>query len=285
MSSQAAPSGLAKSAVTAGLKAGRMTAGSSTLTFIKGALKIMAWSKAKTAIVAGVVVLFAAGTATVTVKEIQEHRTYPWQEGKLLDRDKLDQVPPQVRILPQKSHAVPNGWASNPNKKIIGLGVDFKIMIQAAYAFTYGTKRLTRILPLVELPPGHFDFISTLPSGSPEALQQEIRRKFGLVAELETKETDVLLLTVSSGNAPGLKPTANGGYSIDSLRMLLEDYFQVPVLDQTGLAGNFDMEAKWNRPFKGQNQDALKRDLLDQLGIELVPSRESVEMLVVEKAK
>ena len=43
------------------------TATTSTLTLIKGALKIMAWTKAKTAIVAGVVILLAAGTTTLTV--------------------------------------------------------------------------------------------------------------------------------------------------------------------------------------------------------------------------
>jgi hypothetical protein len=31
------------------------------------------------------------------------------------------------------------------------------------------------------------------------------------------------------------------------------------------------------------NPDGLKRVVLDQLGLELVPSRESIEMLVVEK--
>ena len=34
----------------------------------------MAWTKAKTAIITGVVVLLAAGTSTITIKEIQKHR-------------------------------------------------------------------------------------------------------------------------------------------------------------------------------------------------------------------
>src|ERR1035438_9829105 len=41
----------------------------------------MAWTKMKTAVVAGVVVLLAAGIATDTIKEIQAHRTYPNIEG------------------------------------------------------------------------------------------------------------------------------------------------------------------------------------------------------------
>jgi RNA polymerase sigma factor (sigma-70 family) len=61
-----APAALAKTATAAALAKGA-TASTSTLTLIKGALKIMAWSKAKTAIVAGAVVLLAAGTASVVV--------------------------------------------------------------------------------------------------------------------------------------------------------------------------------------------------------------------------
>ena len=52
LSSHAAPAGLAASATTAGLAAAHSAASTSTLTLIKGALKIMAWTKAKTAIVA-----------------------------------------------------------------------------------------------------------------------------------------------------------------------------------------------------------------------------------------
>jgi hypothetical protein len=43
-------------------------ASSSTLTLIQGALKIMAWTKAKTAIVVGVSVLLAAGTTIITIQ-------------------------------------------------------------------------------------------------------------------------------------------------------------------------------------------------------------------------
>ena len=58
---QAAPVALIKS-VTAVAVAKGATAGGSTLTLIKGALKIMAWTKAKTAIVVGTAVILAAGT-------------------------------------------------------------------------------------------------------------------------------------------------------------------------------------------------------------------------------
>ena len=65
---QSAPATLAKTATMVALAKGA-TASPPTLIVIKGVLKIMAWTKAKTAIVAGVVTLLVAGTATVVVKK------------------------------------------------------------------------------------------------------------------------------------------------------------------------------------------------------------------------
>ena len=71
---QAAPVALAKT-VTAVAIAKGAAASASTLTLIKGALKIMAWTKAKTAIVAGAVVILAATSTTVIgVKLARAHR-------------------------------------------------------------------------------------------------------------------------------------------------------------------------------------------------------------------
>jgi RNA polymerase sigma factor (sigma-70 family) len=61
---QAAPVVLAKSVTAVSIAKGA-TASASTLTLIKGALKIMAWTKMKTAIVVGAGVLLVIGTATV----------------------------------------------------------------------------------------------------------------------------------------------------------------------------------------------------------------------------
>jgi len=66
---QAAPVALAKT-VTAVATAKGAVASASTLTLIKGALKIMAWTKAKTTIVVGVAVIVAATTGTIVIKAI-----------------------------------------------------------------------------------------------------------------------------------------------------------------------------------------------------------------------
>jgi len=72
---QVAPVALAK-AVTAIAVAKGATASLSTLTLIKGALKIMAWTKVKTAAVIGVSALIAIGTTTMTVREIKMREFY-----------------------------------------------------------------------------------------------------------------------------------------------------------------------------------------------------------------
>jgi RNA polymerase sigma factor (sigma-70 family) len=78
---QAAPVALAKSVTAVAIAKGAAASGS-TLTLIKGALKIMAWTKAKTTVVAGAVLILAAGTTTVIVKN-SNHQS----------RTKLQQTP------------------------------------------------------------------------------------------------------------------------------------------------------------------------------------------------
>ena len=66
---QVAPIGLAKT-VTAVAIAKGATASASTLTLMKGALKIMAWTKAKTAVVTGAALILTTGTSIVVIQEV-----------------------------------------------------------------------------------------------------------------------------------------------------------------------------------------------------------------------
>ncbi len=77
---QAAPVALAKTVTAVALAKGA-AASTSTLTLIKGALKIMAWTKAKTAVVATAVVLLATA-GTVSVWHYYRHGP-PAQAGRL----------------------------------------------------------------------------------------------------------------------------------------------------------------------------------------------------------
>jgi RNA polymerase sigma factor (sigma-70 family) len=82
---QAAPPALAQT-VTAVAFAKGATAGGSTLTLIQGALKLMAWTKAKTAIVIGAGVLLATGSTWLVVQSAarwRDQRTTLQAEGIL----------------------------------------------------------------------------------------------------------------------------------------------------------------------------------------------------------
>ena len=78
---QAAPALLAKT-VTAVAVAKGAAASASTLTLIKGALKIMAWAKMKTAAVVTGVIIISAATGTVALRNHLRHAT-PHQTGRL----------------------------------------------------------------------------------------------------------------------------------------------------------------------------------------------------------
>jgi uncharacterized protein (TIGR03435 family) len=288
---QAAPAGLAATVTTAAVQGTAVTA--STLTLIKGALKIMAWTKAKTAIVVVASVLLAAGTTTVTVKEIRGHRPYSWQI-RIANWRMLDRLPQQVKIVPT-IFPPSDGYTGN-NGRMQGTGLSLRTLLPAAYNISK-----YRMVFDTELPAGNYDFIANLREGNDVALQREIKKQFHLVGKTETRETDVLLLTVKHRNAPGLKPAnahsqnsnINGGagfYKCSNALFAffaseLEYYLEVPVIDRTGIEGRFDIDLKWDEPDRQHhNPEALKQALLDQLGLELVPGRESIDMLVVEKA-
>ncbi|MES1180707.1 MAG: TIGR03435 family protein [Verrucomicrobiota bacterium] len=258
----------------------------------------MAWAKAKTAIVAGAVVLLAAGTTTITVKEIQKSKLDNAWRVRYYRTELLEQAPPQVRILPSK---FPPGGVGSVDGAWMGIGQPIQTIIYDAYTHpAWRTKILTK------LPLGHFDFIAKLPDGSkPQnvlaALQNEIKRKFDLVSHLEMQNADVLLLAVKNPDANGLKihdlQIVRSYYRAElnkislinrpfhELPDYLEGNFQIPIVDGTGIESNVDVTLTWNRKdWEHPNLDGLKQALLDQLGLELVPTNMPIEMLVVEKA-
>jgi RNA polymerase sigma factor (sigma-70 family) len=87
---QAAPPVLAKTIATVAVAKGT-AASASTLTLVKGALKIMAWTKAKTVVAVGACVLFTAGTAVTLVIGNQGKPIHGIPEGWTVISGNLDQ--------------------------------------------------------------------------------------------------------------------------------------------------------------------------------------------------
>jgi uncharacterized protein (TIGR03435 family) len=131
---------------------------------------------------------------------------------------------------------------------------------------------------------GKFDFSFKDSDRPQEALQAEIKKQLGLAAHREMREADVLVLTVSNPSVIGLAVTKGGNSSdsrpgpgrfefanmpIGDLSDFLEYVLGKPVIDETGLSQKFSGSLQWS----------------NQLGLELVPSRQPIEFLVVEKVK
>ena len=298
---QAAPVVLAK-AVTAIAVAKGAAASGSTLALIKGALKIMAWSKAKTAIVTTAVVLLGAGTVTVALKEIQRHEDHSW---RLLKDFRppwgFDKMPQEVEILPTETKLYPQSgpWAREDIKddsRFIGIAQPIQTIIECAFH----VQSPNRVVYSVELPTNRYDVIATLHRGSGQAMQQEVEKKFGVIGEYTMLKTNAWLLKVKNPNAAALKRSVsetgsssigNGMISVTRGNMngfaySVENHFKVPVIDQTSLTKDFDFEISWDDYEGGYpNLNGFKQALLSQLGIELVPTNMPIEILVVEKAQ
>jgi uncharacterized protein (TIGR03435 family) len=295
---QAAPTGLAQTISAIAITKGAV-AGGSTLALVKGVLKIMAWTKAKMAVVVGVGLLLAVGTATMVVKNAV-HPKLPETDLSWADDPKywatdsrvLESLPPVMIIRPTRFANA--GGAVSTGLRYLGKNYSVEDLLLTAYGFD----SMRTIVP-ENMPTNSYDFMYTLPDSYSTVLQHEIAKRFGYVAHKEIRQADVLLLKVQNPNPPNLKPTVNRlndrmitdadkivieNEDISSVCRQVEAMTRKPVLDRTGLKGNYDItvELKWN--WLKPSREMLDRALLEQLGLILVPGREPIEMLVMEKA-
>ena len=147
---------------------------------------------------------------------------------------------------------------------------------------------------------GEYDYIANLPHGSEAAFRQKIKEQFGVVAHKAVITADVWVLKVSdpekiktiintSGHASrgvdGSGEWKEENATMANLADALEGmYLFAPVIDRTGLPGKYDFSLSWDYLDKTKRIPMIT-DELKQVGIELVPSREPIEMLVVEKVQ
>ena len=254
----------------------------------------MAWTKAKTAVVVGVGVLLAAGTTVVVVEKVRSPAVNEsFWEMKVENLRKAPSVliiRPTRYYSPTKSASV-NIYDGKVIRKIIAQNVGYVTLLNYAYSLS----RQRMILP-AGIPTNHFDLMLTLPDHQLEALQKAIQQQFGFTARRETRETDVLLLKVKDPGLLALRVSKRGrkmdfkhdegmwalsNFPISDVADYLEGTFDKPAIVQPGLSGNYDITFQWD---EAQGKKQALTDELAQAGLELVPSREPIEMLVVEKA-
>jgi uncharacterized protein (TIGR03435 family) len=303
---QIAPVALAKSITAVALAKGA-TASTSTLTLIKGALKLMAWTKMKTAAVVGIGALLIVGAPTVTMMAVKKsHADAVENYFAHWDKMNLDTATlPDVVVLRPSKYANKGNYVlassdMSPEGRLMRRGTSFPQILQTAYGF--GPEQM--VLP-ANLPRGQFDLLLTVPKSSRELLRAEIKKQYGIVAHPETRDTDVLVLRVAKTNAPGIKISAGGGPNIwttrDGIKLVgykvsdpsgydishvIGGFYNQPVIDETGLTDAYDVDAKWNGNLSGKAlQLEIERVMREQFGLEVVKDRRPVEMLVVERTK
>jgi RNA polymerase sigma factor (sigma-70 family) len=109
---QAAPATVAKTATTVALAQGA-TASAQALTLSEGVLKIMAWTKLKTAMAAAVITVLVAGTATVVVTKISQRSAAATDSLTVqLSRNAKDQ---DAKIDPVRNSVGPDHPISKPD--------------------------------------------------------------------------------------------------------------------------------------------------------------------------
>ncbi len=209
----AAPLGLAKTISAVAIAKEVAAASGSTITLVKGVLKVMAWTNAKTAIVVGVGMLLAAGTTTIAVKKFSQPVVAKVADDswrvRYFNSQALERAQPQVKILPAKSPSGGYGISINKgNVACMGIGTPVQDIVSTAYQ-----ESPCRTLFPEGMDNGNYDFIAKLPPGAkPQevygALQEELKKELGLAAHSETRERDVLILTAENRERPGLKTPA-----------------------------------------------------------------------------
>jgi uncharacterized protein (TIGR03435 family) len=153
----------------------------------------------------------------------------------------------------------------------------------------------------VVLPPGApvggFDLLLTGPEATRTRLQAEIRSQLGYAAHIESRPTNVLLLTLRQAGAAGLQPskstssrsrttfagweTSFSNVPISNLVSSLQIFFDPPIIDRSGLTGRFDISLN----ITAVEGDSVKKSLTEQLGLGLDPGVEPLDLLIVEANK
>lgn len=256
----------------------------------------MALTKAKSAVVIGAAVLLTAGITTLVVDKVVYKNS--WADNpKYWETDSrvLGKVAAGVFIFRPTRFTNGGGgvWAGD---RMVAKNYSVGDLVDN----TYGFSQVRTVFP-PDMPREHFDVMSTMTGGSTTLVKNELQKRFRLTAHPETRDTDVQLLKVQNPNPPGLKPhvgnrnsSSRGGKGIIKIQNLplsgfvggtIESRVGVPVLDETGLTGHYDLQLQWQRGPGESDKDAFVRAVREQLGLELVPATRPIEMLVVEKAK
>lgn len=230
--------------------------------------------------------MLANGTAQFEPKEVKADNL-DWDQDEI---EWKDGVKPdlQVIIKPIKISVTTTRYRPGSNR-LTADGVPLSVLVYLAYSTD-----VFHVDWRAPKPVGQYRVSAIVPPGREAALlpllQAGISAQIGITAGWEDRETDVHVLKM----APGTKPTAPSAadkeesYSMvrgtshavsqpaSRLVSFLTNCLSKLVVDETGLTGRYD----WDLPCQtGQPEVAIRA--LSALGLELVPARRVVRLLVV----
>lgn len=263
----------------------------------------MAWTKMKTAVVAGLAVVLAAGIATITVERLSPSHALK-ESDDLWESMDFSKAPIGVIIRETHYSDVKDfAYSGHGNNQIIARIIPFTNILLTAYlrntndSLSYFSPE--RTIFLTDVPTGRFDYLVNVPERGLESLQEQLKKQFRIIGRKETFNTNVFILKVKNPDGPFLRSNRRGetwrfsveeseivrvgGDSAFMLALDLETHFlHKPVIDETGMEDPRDFNLDLKKPV---TSDSLKAALLDEFGLELVPTNMPVEMLVVEKVQ
>jgi uncharacterized protein (TIGR03435 family) len=192
-------------------------------------------------------------------------------------------------------------YADKGGLRIVGVNVTLQMLIAVAYQ---------QIPEHIVLPPNaptnhNYDILVTAPGNMRQHLQSAIRRKLGLVGDIETNEVPVMALKIENPTvqrqAFKLSPAdekqnedmKNGKLYFTHMPLTpilsgIEMIAGSPVVDETGLTNSYDFSLGWNSQLEQQLQGGnFDKDtgnkILEDWGLGLEPDTAPIEMLVVKK--
>lgn len=206
-------------------------------------------------------------------------------------------APPGVVIRPTHFPDRKGGFAQFSDNNIIGTAVSMSTLMGIAFGTNNDLFSTARIVLPPGAPAGEFDYLINAPDHGRELFRAEIERQFRLVGYRETRETNVLVLTIKDRNAPNLRPGSPApepdpatSYNVfattrELAARLEKDFLHQPVIDGAGLdkAHEISSEADhwFSLPWRQDDMDLLKEELLDRSGLALMTTNMPIEMLVV----
>jgi uncharacterized protein (TIGR03435 family) len=181
-----------------------------------------------------------------------------------------------------------------------GFGVSLKSVLASAYGVPP-----ERVIGPAWLDDPAWDMAISVPPAVASSMwalgRQVLESTFQIRQHRETREIEVLVMTVAEGRTPPLRPSADGvtraswkqktgpdggsgsgtGWNLSMFgTAILGRVLDKPIVNETGLNGRYDIELKWTE----STPEAYTTALREQLGLELRPARRSMEHVVIDNA-